>query len=1618
MHIQHPGLAFNVYNKYQKRTSAQAKTLEQLSSGYRINRAGDDAAGLAVAEKLRVQLTGLDAALKNVKDGQSLVQVAEGALEELHGILNRMGELAEQSANGTYDNSLDRQQLQKELDELRTEIDRIAESANFNGIPLLDGSLAEPETLPAETDVPAVLRNTQKTRTVKEDGPQILSETADLPQPLSTAATGAPVMTAMARTAAVRSAAAAAPRARYGSFTVTGGVEDTDFTWDGLTLTVISDADITIAGGGGGNSIVVAANVSANITLAGVNIGKNSGQAALTIMASDSSDVNVNLNIVGENTLTGDVDYAGVEKMGGEGKLTIKGTGTLNAKTGAGSYGAGIGGSGSGGVVKNIEITGGVTVIAKGGEYAAGIGGGYCGSASNITISGGTVTATGGNDGGAGIGGGSGSGGSASGITISGGTVSATGGTGGAGIGGGYRSDGSGIEISGGTVTAKVAGSDGAGIGGGSGGNGSNITISGGSVNATGGNEGGAGIGGGGIGSGSSITITGGSVEAMGHGGGAGIGGGTLGEGSGIHITGCSDVTAGAVSADGDGGAGIGGGSGKDGSSITIDNSTVTATGGSGGAGIGGGSGGTGTGITITGASHITAEGGGGGSYGGAGIGGGDSKKGENITIRLENSGTVEATGSICSAGIGGSYGEDGVNIFLSGGTVTAKAGTGSNVEAIGHGEDGASFVIKDNVGTVTGNVTITQSMEIGADVKVDITTGSSITVSGSGVVLKNNGEIYTNGQKQNDVLKTENGGQIEAGKVFESSFPRSQVVFFDDEGNELGHADLDANKTLAQLIQTFISSLSRTGYTFKGWFDENDNEVDVDNTTAGTECTLYGKWEPITYNIAYSLNGGANGDGNPANYTIESDNITLTAPTRNGYTFTGWTWDGETTPQTSVTIAKGSTGDKTYTANWELISYNITYNLGDGATNSASNPAVYDVTKDAITLQDPSRTGYTFDGWYEGDDASTASKNVTIPKGSIGDKTFKAKWTPIEYNITYDLAGGTASGSNPDKYTVESNDFTLSNPTRTGYAFAGWLLDGESTASQSVTIPKGSTGEKKYMAQWTANSYTVTLNGNGGKISGNDTADKSVVFDADYGAVITDNTPVREGYTFNGWYTQADGGTKVESNSKLTTEGATLYAHWTANTYQVTLNANGGLYASGNPSPFNVSYDGTYGDNLSAANAPVREGYVFSGWNTKTDGTGDTITTNTTVKLTSGVTLYAIWTTNTYTIDYELNGGTNSASNPDSYKPDSGDITLAAPTRKGYTFTGWTYDGQDAPVANVTIPTGSTGHKKYTANWSANQYTVTLNGSGGTFSDGSNSTSGVVTYDQAYGAFGEPTKTGYTFSGWYTSESGGNKVDASTTVQTDADHSLYAHWTANTYKVTLDANGGVLSGASEVDVVYESSYSALGTPTREGYTFDGWWNGDVQVRDGDRMSTAGDHTLTAHWTKNEDPAPPDPPSPPTPPPPVVMPVVPTGNAAGVLTLNIGFSGEGKDQMEIHIESMFARDLGLKDGPRVSDISIATQAGASEAVAVIRRAVNQVSDNRGGLSAAFNRLESTAQALTVSSQNLSSAESVIRDADTAQELVVSTKNKIILQAAQAMMAQANQLPQGVLRLLG
>ena len=289
MRIQHNIMAMNAYRNYNNNTSALSANLEKLSSGYKINRAGDDAAGLAISEKMRAQITGLGKAQDNAKDGISLVQTAEGALTEVHDMLNRMYELAEQSANGTFEDAPDRTQLQKEVKQLKDEINRIAESANFNGIKLINGDMDT--TGEVAFDEAAGSKTTGLDVAIRTDAVVTKSDntTATLTFKFAHATTGDKVeVTAGGAVTitmnATKSYSAADIQALLGGAVATGGAVDQNIL-DAVRTATVSGQGTSAATGSGG---AAAATGFAGGTTA-TAIGAAEGEA-LTLQIGDTSD--------------------------------------------------------------------------------------------------------------------------------------------------------------------------------------------------------------------------------------------------------------------------------------------------------------------------------------------------------------------------------------------------------------------------------------------------------------------------------------------------------------------------------------------------------------------------------------------------------------------------------------------------------------------------------------------------------------------------------------------------------------------------------------------------------------------------------------------------------------------------------------------------------------------------------------------------------------------------------------------------------------------------------------------------------------------------------------------------------------------------------------------------------------------------------------------------------------------------------------------------------------------------------------------------------------------------------------------------------------------------------
>ena len=464
-----------------------------------------------------------------------------------------------------------------------------------------------------------------------------------------------------------------------------------------------------------------------------------------------------------------------------------------------------------------------------------------------------------------------------------------------------------------------------------------------------------------------------------------------------------------------------------------------------------------------------------------------------------------------------------------------------------------------------------------------------------------------------------------------------------------------------------------------------------------------------------------------PIQYTVESEAFQLPTPVRTGYIFLGWTGEGIAEPQKTIEIPQGSTGDRTYTANWQVIEYTIITLLEGG--NAGTSEVYFYTVEQTVTLPTPTRTGYTFLGWT-GEGITTPQPNVTIPKGSTGDKTYIENWKLTEYNITMDLNGG--SGQEKVVYTMTDEDFELPTPTRNGYEFVGWTGERITTPQTSVKIPKGSTGNKAYTANWQVIEYTITLDTNGGPVV---SPIKYTVED-----LFTLPYILRPGYEFAGW--TLDGSGMLPFTPLIIYPGTTgdlrYKAEWRLAEYTITMDLDGG---SGQEK---VVY--TITDEEFELPTPTRNGYEFVGW------TGERITTpQTSVKIPKGSTGNKAYTANwkviRYTITLVTNGGAVIASIR--YTVEDSVTLPIPPDRPGYEFSGWVLDGSGQfPSTPMIIPKGSTGDRIYKAEWRVASYTITYVSHGKAYN--------WVQYtinNQVY--FGTPEEDpsyylpGYTFVGW-----------------------------------------------------------------------------------------------------------------------------------------------------------------------------------------------------------------------------------------------------------------------------
>ena len=723
---------------------------------------------------------------------------------------------------------------------------------------------------------------------------------------------------------------------------------------------------------------------------------------------------------------------------------------------------------------------------------------------------------------------------------------------------------------------------------------------------------------------------------------------------------------------------------------------------------------------------------------------------------------------------------------------------------------------------------------------------------------------------------------------VLKLYYSRNKYVVTFDSG--IG-ADPEAQSVPYQSFVTEPEKPSREGYTFTGWYvaAENPGQWDFGDNMVTEDTRLIAGWTANTYNVTFDRQGGIGGDDNVL-ATYDSAMTGINVPACAGYQFLGYydaatggkqyyNADGNGTANWDKAGNGQESGTFTLYAHWKANSYQIAFAANSGEGSMENQKFTYDVDG-TLSKNTFVREGYTFAGWANAENADTADyadeanvRNLTADADGI--VTLYAVWKPVTYMVSFEKNGADGGTMEEQALTYdEEKSLQLNGYTKTGYHFVGWasvLTDKQEvdyTDGASVRNLTSTAGEKVPLyAVWEANTYTITFNANDG--AGTAMPPQTFTYDA-VAKALSMNTYTRANYTFMGWAKEktaekAEYEDKQAVRNLVTTENGelTLYAVWRPDSFQVKLDPNGGTMTGETVITMH------YGQQVGKLPRPSRVGYTFKYWNTGKNGNGidvyQTLTADS-IANNGSDTLYAIWEANHYTALYDLNKGSGS-SEPVApggiglyVEYDSTYKKLPETSREGYTFDGWYTEATGGTkVENDTKVTRAENHTIY-AHWTAISYTVTFDAAGGRFGDSTTSKLSNQTYDAEYQLPVDPTRTGYTFQGWYTGSTGaGTKVESSTHVTQVGNRTLYAYWKPNTYTVTYDAQDGSFaddsSGRKSFIVSYDDKYSLPADPTKRGYAFDGWYTeaeGGKQITADTKMTTAGDLTLYAHWREIE----------------------------------------------------------------------------------------------------------------------------------------------------------------------
>ena len=627
-----------------------------------------------------------------------------------------------------------------------------------------------------------------------------------------------------------------------------------------------------------------------------------------------------------------------------------------------------------------------------------------------------------------------------------------------------------------------------------------------------------------------------------------------------------------------------------------------------------------------------------------------------------------------------------------------------------------------------------------------------------------------------------------------------------------------------------YAPRLALGGYIFDGW------DSPISNTMPAGNVTYSAKWkaDPNTpYRVEhYFQNVSSDGytymsSESKTGETSSSVSVANLAKSSDGMTFKQATVGGKVENSAAIR-ADGTLVIKLY---YDRNTADVIFDSKGGSEVAKLTGIRYGTAVNRP--DDPTKAGYSFGGWYKDEACSDGNAfDFSLDKMTGGNLTLYAKWVAGSYRVTFDANGGSGT-TLPQNFTFGVEQALTANGfVRPGYTFGGWNTKADGTGEAydgGALVMNLTTGSDiNLYAQWTLNSYAVKFHANDGTEASSEQS-----FNYNETKALASNSFVRPGHTFTGWAESADGAVKYSDGQNVKNLSAEngaivhLYAKWTANTYTVTFSGNG-AGVTGAMTDQSFVYDEAA--KALKANSFARAGYTFAGWNTKAAGSGKSYADGEAVSnLAAGgnFVLYAMWTANAYTVTLDDQGGDDgSGSVPAVYG--SGLATVTVPSRAGYNFGGY-FDGKNGTGTRYYTADGmgavswnKASDATLYAHWIQGTFTIILYANGGIVFPESKQ----VTFGGTYGELPLPSRTGYTFLGWFTDITEGTKVDSGTAVDIVEDQLLYAHWSANPYKVIFNGNGADVAGTmADQSFVYDEATKALSANnfTRTGYTFDGW---------------------------------------------------------------------------------------------------------------------------------------------------------------------------------------------------